>query len=189
MFGIVLRFFSSFKNSHNNLLAKKKGKNSDPKKKNVTFSSLGEVLGKSIMNSISTILMIGGFVVVFSVVLSILNQTHLLDGLSHIFSPVFSFFHVPLEFAKPFLSGIIELTNGVNLVAAIPVKMISISIILCAFLLGFGGISVLLQVFSIIAKNGLSIKTYFIGKLLQGCFAALYTYFTFVFLPFLQFNL
>ena len=35
----------------------------------VTFSSLGEVLGKSITNSISTILLIGGFVVIFSVVI------------------------------------------------------------------------------------------------------------------------
>ena len=75
------------------------------------------------------------------------------------------------------------------LIANIPLKTISISIILCAFLLGFGGISILLQVFSIVAKNGLSIKTYFYGKLLQGLFAALYTFLALQFLPFLQLNL
>ncbi len=190
--GIVLRLFSS-KSKKDFSFANKKKSNSTTSnienKKNVTFSSLGEVLGKSIMNSISTILMIGGFVVIFSVLLSILKQSHLLDAVSNLFTPIFSFFQIPQECVAPFFSGIIELTNGVSLIANIPLKTVSTSIILCAFLLGFGGISVLLQVFSIVAKNGLSIKTYFYGKLLQGLFAALYTFLALQFLPFLQLNL
>ena len=39
----------------------------------------------------------------------------------------------------------------------------------------FGGISVLLQVFSIATKNNLSIKPYFIGKILQALFSSIYT--------------
>ena len=46
---------------------------------------------------------------------------------------------------------------------------------MCAFLLGFGGFSVLLQVLSIISQEKLSIKTYALGKLLQGFLASLYT--------------
>ena len=154
-----------------------------------TFSSLGEILGTSIKNATSTILLIGGFVVLFSVVISILNQSHLLDNFSNFCSPVFSVLHISGDFCKPLLSGIIELTNGVSLVANIPAKNVSINIVLCAFLLGFGGLSVLLQVFSIISKNGLSIKKYAYGKLLQGILAALYTSLALQFIPFLQFNL
>lgn len=154
-----------------------------------TFSSLGEILGTSIKNATSTILLIGGFVVLFSVVISILNQSHLLDNFSKICTPIFSAFNIPYEFCKPLLSGIVELTNGVSLIAGIHVKNISINIILCAFLLGFGGFSVLLQVFSIISKNGLSIKKYAYGKLLQGTLAALYTGLALQFIPLLQFNL
>lgn len=154
-----------------------------------TFSSLGEILGTSIKNATSTILLIGGFVVLFSVVISILNQSHLLDNFSSICDPVFSALNISCEFCKPLLSGIIELTNGVSLVSSIPVKNISINIILCSFLLGFGGFSVLLQVFSIISKNGLSIKKYAYGKLLQGLLAAFYTGLALQFIPFLQFNL
>ena len=155
----------------------------------VSFSSLGEILGKSIMNSISTILLIGGFVVLFSVIISILNQSHLLELASTIIAPVFSAFHIPTQLINPILSGIVELTNGVKLVANIPLKEISISITACSFLLGFGGFSVLLQVFSIISKFGLSIKKYFWGKLLQGLFAAFYTFLALQFLPWFQFNL
>lgn len=154
-----------------------------------SFSSLGEILGNSIKIATSTILMIGGFVVMFSVIISILNQSHILDGLSNILSPALSIIGIPIDLVKPLLSGIVELTNGVSLVANTPMKTISINIILCSFLLGFGGFSVLLQVFSIVSKNGLSIKKYTFGKLLQGIFAAFYTFLALQFIPFLQFNL
>ena len=93
------------------------------------------------------------------------------------------------ELIKPVLAGIVELTNGVSLVANTHIKAISVNIVSASFLLGFGGISVLLQVFSIISKAGLSIKTYAIGKLLQGIFSAIYTYIAICIVPFLQFNL
>ena len=41
---------------------------------NVTFSNLGEVLSDSILNAVHTIVMIGGFVVLFSVIITILNN-------------------------------------------------------------------------------------------------------------------
>lgn len=155
----------------------------------VTFKNLGEVLGNSINSSISTILMIGGFVVTFSVIISILNQTHALDLLSKFFNPILSFLGFDLSFAKPLLSGILELTNGVNLIANIHIKAISQNVILCAFLLGFGGLSVLLQVFSIVAKTDLSMKKYFIGKFLQGIFAAIYTFLALKFIPFINLDI
>ena len=45
---------------------------------------------------------------------------------------------------------------------------------MCAFVLGFGGFSVLLQVLSIVSKSNISIKPYILGKFLQACFAAIY---------------
>ena len=65
-------------------------------------------------------------------------------------------------------------------------KHLSINIILASFLLGFGGISVLLQVWSVISKTDLSIKPYILGKLLHACFSAFYT---FLFLQYFNFNL
>ena len=162
---------------------------SAPKSQNVTFKNLGEILGNSINNSISTILMIGGFVVIFSVIISILNQTHALDFLSKFFNPILAFLGFDLNFAKPLLSGILELTNGVNLVSGVHIKAISQNVILCAFLLGFGGFSVLLQVFSIVAKTDLSMKKYFIGKFMQGIFASIYTFLALKFIPFINLDI
>ena len=65
------------------------------------------------------------------------------------------------------------MTNGVKKVSLIGNS--NINIIVSAFLLGFGGISVLLQVYSIISKSNISIKPYFYGKLLQGIIASIIT--------------
>lgn len=133
--------------------------------------------------------MIGGFVVLFSVINSMLDNTHFFDLLTTIFSPIFNLFGLSGSFCDSIFSGIIELTNGVSKVCAIPNKEISTNIIICAFLLGFGGISIMLQILSITSKAKISIKPYIIGKLLQGIFAAIYTYIFIYAIPFFNLNL
>lgn len=142
----------------------------------LSFSSLGKIIGTSITNATHTIVLIGGFVVIFSVIISIINSSGLLSLFCNISKPLLTALKINPEFSSGFISGLIELTNGVKLVSAIPEKAISINIIFCAFLLGFGGFSVILQVFSIVSEANISIKPYIIGKLLQAILATLYTY-------------
>lgn len=149
--------------------------------KNCSIHNLGDLLISSISSSVSTLFIIGGFVILFCVIISILNNINFFD--------IFTLLGIPLKYSKPIISGIIELTTGVSLASSIIAKNISYNIIICAFLLGFGGISVLLQVFSISSKNHLSIKWYFFGKLLQGGFAALYTFIILNNFNFINFNL
>lgn len=136
------------------------------------ISDIGEILGNSIKKAISTILLIGGFIVIFSVILSILESS----GILVICTELLSSFGIPKEISLSTIYGIIELTNGVNLTATLSSSYYTLSILLTSFLLGFGGISVLLQVYSIIAKEGISIKPYFYGKLLQGFFSVIFTF-------------
>ena len=152
--------------------------------KNVSFSNLGEVLSNSIISSIKTILMIGGFVVIFSVIISILKNSGILNILAKILSPILG----NSNFISGTLSGIIELTNGLYAICNIHVKTISTNILLCAFILGFGGFSVMLQILSVVSKEKLSIRPYVIGKILQAILATMYT-FVILQLPMFNFNL
>ena len=176
--GIVFKNWKKSASSYNNYANSKKQKYN-----NISFSNLGEILEKSITNSISTILMICGFVVMFSVIISILRQSNFLNIISVIFLPLFKILHIPLDFAIPFTTGIIEITNGISLVSLVKLKSVFINIILTSFLLGIGGISIFFQVYSIVSKTDLSIKPYILGKLLHGCISAFYT---FVFLTFFR---
>jgi len=143
---------------------------------NITLSNLGGIIGNSISSSINTILLIGGFVVLFSVIISILKTSQLLNLLSNCITPLSSLLDIPTEFSNGIISGILELTNGLNVICNIPYKKLSLNIIVASFLLGLGGFSILLQVWSTIAKTDLSIKPYILGKLLHACFSAFYTF-------------
>lgn len=136
------------------------------------ISDIGEILGTSIKKAISSILSIGGFIVIFSVILSILENSGIFDVITLFFYKL----GIPRDISISIITGFIELTNGVNLSSELYQFFPLFSILLTSFLLGFGGISVLLQVYSIIAKEGISIKPYFYGKLLQGIFACIITF-------------
>lgn len=180
--GICFRYWKS--SSNTNYLGGNDSKKSLSNTR-VSLSNLGEIISKSITNSISTILNIGGFIVIFSVIISILKHTNFIL----FFEPIFAFLQIPTAIAESFILGIIEITNGIFAISCISLKKISINIIITAFLLGLGGISILLQVWSIVSKTDLSIKPYVIGKLLHGIFAAVYTFLFIIVFPMFQFDL
>ena len=130
--------------------------------KNVQLKDFGGILSNSIRTSTATVVNIGGFVVWFSVIISILNSSGFFLVTGHFFEKL----NIPSEIGNGIISGIIELTNGVKNMSLIPVTNINICIV--SFLIGFGGISVLFQVYSIISKENIPIKPYLYGKLLQG---------------------
>lgn len=138
----------------------------------IKLSNFGEILGNAIKSSISNILSIGGFIVLFSVILSILNTS----GIANLISDFFSIFDIPKEISSALFTGIIELTNGVNLASNLYENYHLLSILVSSFLLGFGGFSVLFQVYSIISKENISIKPYILGKFLHGIFSVVFTF-------------
>lgn len=184
--GIIFRFWKRKETSSN---FSKPTNFSSSKNKTVSFYNLGEVLAESITSSTSTILLIGGFVVIFSSIISILKTSGTLNILSSLMAPLFHTLNIDTAFISPLLSGFLEITNGINIISNIACKKLSINIIFTAFLLGFGGISVLLQVLSITSKTDLSIKPYLYGKLLHGLLAAFYTYIFINIIPFFNFDL
>ena len=165
--GIVFRFWKK------NI---KEKRNTDTLSTNVTFNSLGELLSKSILSAINSVVLIGGFIVLFGILFSILQKTHILSFLKIPLIPILNLFNINTNFIIPILTGILELTNGVTSISTIASKNLGINIIACAFLLGFGGISIMLQVLSITSKSDISIKPYILGKILHGTFAAFYTF-------------
>ena len=169
--GFIFRFWKYNHNSTSeNSISYKESKS------NISLSNLGEIIGNSISSSINTILLIGGFIVLFSVLISILLASSMLNVISNSITPILDLLHIPQEFSTGIISGVLELTNGLSLITNIHEKKISLNIILASFLLGFGGISILLQVWSIVAKSDLSIKPYILGKMLHACFSAFYTF-------------
>lgn len=176
--GIILGIISRIKSATNKFTANSRQSASTNKfssllQDDIKIADLGGILGSAIVSAIKSILMIGGFVTIFSVILSILSNTKILTIISYFISNIF---HINPDYIVGLLTGFLEFTNGLYKISTINNKMLSINLILSSFIIGFGGISVTLQVLNIISKNKLSIKTYIFGKLLHGTISALFTF-------------
>ena len=176
--GIILGIISRIKSATNKFTANSRqsasvNNFSSLLQDDIKIADLGGILGSAIVSAIKSILMIGGFVTIFSVILSILNNTKILTIISYFISNIF---HINSDYIVGLLTGFLEFTNGLYKISTINNKMLSINLILSSFIIGFGGISVTLQVLNIISKNKLSIKTYIFGKLLHGTISALFTF-------------
>lgn len=183
--GFIFKFWKSTNTQKIDFSFEKKYYN----EKNTTIYNLGEVLAESISSSINSILIIGGFVVIFSSIISILNSSGILNIVEILLTPVFNLLNIDASFISPIFTGFFEITNGINSISSITCKKISINLIFTAFLLGFGGLSVFLQVLSIVSKSDLSIKPYIYGKILHGIISALYTFFFINIFPVFNFDL
>ena len=182
--GIILGVTSRIKNENKEIYDKNYYKNTIKANSN-DLSDLGVILSLSIKKSIALILQIGGFVVLFSVIISILNESNVFIIIGNMLEK----FYIPKEFTKSLLTGMLELTSGVNIIARLQTSNLSLNIILCSFLLGFCSFSVMLQVKSVVSKSNLSIKTYVNGKLLHGLIAMLYTAILIRYMPIFQLDI
>ena len=138
----------------------------------IKISNIGEILGNSIKNAIYSMLTIGGFIVLFSVLLSILNSYRIISTISIFLNNL----GIPIELSSACITSFIELTNGLNLLSINYNNFPLITLLLISFYLSFGGFCILLQVYSIISKENISIKPYIYGKVLQGFFSIILTF-------------
>lgn len=125
---------------------------------NTIRNSLPEIFSKSISSSLQSILNVCG-VVVFSGVASNIFLSYLnLNG----------------EISA-FLSGLFEFVSGLGKISLLNTDL-SHKLLISSFICGFAGVSVHLQVMSVISGNALSLKPYILGKLVHAFFAFFYTY-------------
>src|SRR5690625_5253816 len=139
----------------------------------------GEVIGDSILNSIKTLIMIGGFIILFSVI----TQLLLVIGITPIIASLLQYglqiLSLPIELALPIIAGMFEITQGAQMASQITTDTMLPKAIVIGFILGFNGFSVHAQVSSIIAKTDIRFTPYVISRLLHGLFASFFTIFLF----------
>lgn len=104
------------------------------------------LLDQIIHDTFSIIINISSYILIFSVAAAFIQRLSFLP-----------------ETAQGLLSGLLEMTTGVQIVAAQSVPM-TIKIYLTTGIISFGGLSVMAQTNSMIAGSGLSIKKYMTEK-------------------------
>ena len=126
--------------------------------------NIGLVLKNSIEEALKTCLSICGFLVIFSVIIGIIKNN---VNYHIVLKTISSLFIIPNNLLEGVSLGFIEITNGASIVSISNLSMYyKLGII--GFFLGFGGLSILSQVYSFIYKYNFKVKRYFNFKILQG---------------------
>ena len=132
----------------------------------------GEILGDSVITSVQTLIMIGGFIILFAVFTTLLQLIHITDIIQFGLTPLLTVLHIPKEVVSPLITGIFEITMGADLISNLANLPIYIQLALVSFILGFNGFSVQAQVASIISKTDIRFYPYFFARVLHAFLAS-----------------
>ena len=116
---------------------------------------LGTALSSSIQDALSTLFLLLGIVTIFLVLSTIIEQ----------FLPLNSYL-------KAIVFGILEMTQGVKAISILPIMELAKTIWMTIFI-SFGGLSVHMQVLSIISGSKIKYKYFFESRLLHAFFSAI----------------
>ena len=120
-----------------------------------TKQPLGTVLSNSIQDALSTLFLLLGIVTIFLVLSTIIEQ------------------FLPLNpYLKAIVFGILEMTQGVKAISILPIMELAKTIWMTIFI-SFGGLSVHMQVLSIISGTKIKYKYFFESRLLHAFFSAI----------------
>ena len=130
---------------------KKDINNSKVSLKNIKLEriKLSNIISNSIKNSINTLLLILGSTTIFLILNTILNDILHINGI-----------------LKPIINGIFEMTQGLKLLENTNVSS-NIKSLIAVSILSFGGLSVHMQIITIISETNIKYFPYFISRILH----------------------
>lgn len=141
---------------------------------------LGQLMGDAIIKSINTLLLIGGFIILFSVIIRIMEAVGILKLLSLIILKLLGGLGIHPDIAPALINGFFEVTLGCQEAdtAGETVPLMQ-KIMAAGAIIAWSGLSVHAQVASIISKTDLSLLPFSCARFIHGILAALYTFIIF----------
>lgn len=132
--------------------------------KNNTNTNFGSALKSALDNGINTTLQVGAFVVLFSIIISIIKNN---AYISIAFNNIEAFLNLPKYSIYGLFLGSVEFTNGCKLITTLPLTL-PFKLAIISFICSFSGLSVIAQISSFIYKYDISIAKYSFIKFIQG---------------------
>ncbi len=126
-----------------------------------TTDDISSIVTKSIFNSINTIIMILGVISISTVIITIINNNFTFNKLT-----------------ECIISGLIEMTNGLRVLGTLDISL-KLKTTIAIFFISFGGLSVHLQVISIINDTKIKYKSFFLARIIHACVSTILSYLLF----------
>ncbi len=135
---------------------------------------IGQLLGDAVRNSMNTQFLIGGCIILFSVVIRVLDIMGAVAVISRLFSLLLSPFGIHPNLIPAMVGGMFEITIGTEM-AATAQAVLNQRVVMASAIIAWSGLSVHAQVASIKQGTDISMGPYVISRLVHAVLAALYT--------------
>lgn len=136
--------------------------------------SAGELLGDAVKSSMNTIILIGGFIIVFSVFIRIMTVIGVTDILSYLFASLLNCINYSTNLTPALVSGFFEIDLGTLAASQANAPLIE-KVAIASAIIAWSGLSVHGQVASIVIESGIRMTPYMVGRVLHAVFAAILT--------------
>lgn len=135
---------------------------------NKQFSSAKteDILSSTMYDSIISILLVGGYIAIFFILIDVLFNIGLLTALSTILAQILSFLGLSADLATGITSGLFEITRGCFDLSKTGIDLKTIAPIACA-IISWGGLCIHLQALTFLSKCGISKPIFFLQKFTQ----------------------
>lgn len=130
---------------------------------NLNSAPKENMLEVAMYNSIKSILIIGGYIALFFMIITMLNNFNLLSGINYILAQLLNLFHLPAQIAPSISNGLIEITKGcldLSLISTQP----KVSAVIATFIISFGGFSIHMQALTFLKKFKINVGFYLLQK-------------------------
>lgn len=136
--------------------------------------SFDRILSDTIYTTLIQVIIIGGYVTLFYMVADILQDLKLTLPVNFLAKIILTPFNGQ-DYASAFVSGLLESTKGMLALFTVSPKPSIITAALCAFIAGWGGMSVHLQNISFLLPAKVNAGFYFLSKTTQAILSVLLT--------------
>lgn len=138
---------------------------------------IGQLLGEAVTSAVQTLLMIGGFIIIFSVFVHLLTYVGIAKVLSILLSSLFYALSIPVDLSDPVIAGIFEMTLGSQIVSEPDLNVpMAIKVTMVSAFLAWNGFSIHAQVASLLAKSDIRYKPYLFARIIHVLLAILYSF-------------
>ncbi|WP_328804046.1 sporulation integral membrane protein YlbJ [Paenibacillus glycinis] len=138
--------------------------------------SLGTLLQDAVQAALRLMIVVGGLVVVFSVIMELLRQTGSIEVLAGAIRLLLGAVGMPPALSDAVVSGIFEVTLGARAAGSAGGSGLMQQAAIAAFVLSWAGLSVHAQVASLLSRTDLRYKPFLLARLLHGIIAAALVY-------------
>ncbi|HHU86951.1 MAG TPA: sporulation integral membrane protein YlbJ [Peptococcaceae bacterium] len=136
---------------------------------------VGKIMGDAVRNAVTNLLNIGGFIILFAVIIQLLFHVGFINTLAGILG----IFLLPLGFSPEILpalgSGFFEMTIGSKLASEAAAPLLQ-QVVAIGMILAWSGLSVHAQAASMIAETDIRMLPFVVSRLAHTCLAGIFTY-------------